>query len=271
MDFTKTIGHEKQKEYFRQAIKHNRLAHAYAFVGPEHVGKTLFATELAGMLGGDAVLDFYACDDTEGLTIEKARELQSRLNLSSASGGKKVAVISDAEKMTTEAANSLLKFLEEPPANSMIILVTSNFYGLMPTIASRVQKINFPLNTDGEVQKSIAPLALPEQNAREIILLAMGRVGLALRLGAGAEELEFYKRSAQIYVLAQSGSNVERLKAAQEVAEWEPPRQNDFLKFCMRLWSKNPESAGLGKKLLQSYHDLEYNLNHKLVIDNLFI
>ncbi len=259
MQFTKTIGHEKQKMLLDQIVKNGRLAHAYVFAGPENVGKTTFALELAGILGADSIMDLAVFDSEEGLKIETAREIQNRLSLTPV-GILKVAVITHAENMTVEAANCLLKTLEEPPGRSLLILVTSNFHALLPTVRSRVQRINFGLLADSEISADV-----------EIRGFAGGRIGLAKRLLADEKLLEFYRQAAKIYKILYAGSDFDRLKTAEALAQMEEPQIQAFLKYAGSRFVREPQGRALGEKILGTFRDLQYNLNVKLAMDNLFI
>ncbi len=270
MNLAKTIGHEKQKKLFLDAAQNGRLAHAYAFVGEENIGKTTFALDLAKAVGADSVLDIFLFDSEEGLQIEEARNLQARLSLTPV-GVYKVAIISCAERMTTPAANSLLKTLEDPPAHSLLILVTSNFSGLLPTISSRLQRVNFAKASEAETKEALKDLALSKEAMAKILDFSSGKIGLAKSLAAVPGLLEFYEISQKQYDVLEAGKLLERLKTAQELAEWEIPKIERFLKIAMRLWVEKAEAKNLAKKLLVAWQDLQYNLNTKLVLDNLFL
>lgn len=272
-DFLKTISHEKQKTLFRQIIENGRLSHAYVFVGPENIGKTTFALDLAQALGADPVLDMVFLDNENGLQIEEARLLQSRLSLTPV-GHLKVAIITPAEKMTLEAGNCLLKTLEEPPAKSLLILITSNFYALLPTVASRVQRINFgPAPTREGLETALQDFDLLEQKKEEIMNFAAGRIGLAKNLASQPDLLKFYREAQSYYELCEKGSLLQRLQAAEKLAALEKKEIETFLRFAMRQWVQGADLLRfpLGEKLQAAWQDLQYHLNLKLLLDNLFL
>ena len=228
--FTKTIGHEKQKSMLLRAAASTSLAHAYALVGPDHIGKTTLALEFASMLGADPVLDVCLLDGVEPISIEQAREAAARLAVTPV--GKYKAAVINADNLTDEAASALLKLLEEPPARSVIFLITNNFYSLLPTVASRVQKIMF----SGKRQWD----------------------------NVGAELQNYYQ-------ILESGDLVDRLQTAEKLATLEKPEVRKFVKFSMGKFCATPQTASLGLKLLAMVHDLERNVNLKLALDNLFL
>ncbi len=145
-------GHKRQLDLLENAFNQGVLAHGYMFAGPEGVGKRTIAKKLAMKILGQETEqqnffhpDFFEIDGKQGIKIEQIRELIYKLSLKPYSAPYKVAVIDNADEMTLEAANALLKSLEEPKSHTIIILITSNSNKLPKTIVSRVQKINFGL------------------------------------------------------------------------------------------------------------------------------
>jgi len=140
-------------------IEHNRLPHAVLLTGPVGVGKRAAATWIASVrlgIGTPAALPQYPFntpehadlrwlsppEDKATIGIEQIRELVAGLSLTSYEGGGKVAVIEPANAMTINAANSLLKTLEEPPGDALLILVADRHGRLPATIFSRCQRID---------------------------------------------------------------------------------------------------------------------------------
>ncbi len=104
----------------------------------------------------------------ETIKIEQVRQLLHWLNLSPMSQGKKLAVISGAEQMTTEAANALLKTLEEPPSYAQIILLTQNEQKILATIQSRCRKVRIPILLDKNLPENyLSPVQLAQMSIKE--------------------------------------------------------------------------------------------------------
>lgn len=162
MGFNNLIGNEKVKKLLIKIIKTNQLNHSYMFIGPSGIGKTLFAKEFAKMilcqnqdekcnnckscieLENNNNPDFILIEPDDGkIKIEQIRKLQKTILEKPIISNKKVYVIKDADTMTKEAGNSLLKTLEEPPQYITIILIGTNEGMFLNTIKSRCTKILF--------------------------------------------------------------------------------------------------------------------------------
>lgn len=145
-------NYNKQKIYFENLLRQGNLSHAYLFTGPDSTGKNIFAESICTLLTGRGFennpdLLLIAPDtekDDQKIYIENARNLKSWMSLKSYSGGYKVVVICDADTMTTEAANAMLKVIEEPPSKSLFILISSKPRLLPSTIISRCETVVFP-------------------------------------------------------------------------------------------------------------------------------
>jgi DNA polymerase-3 subunit delta' len=145
--------------YLRRAHDQNRLAHAYLISGPAGSGKRDVAAELAGIANGTAASDVFSSRAREILVaepesksrrivIEQIRELEHALQMRSTDGRRKVVIISEADRLQPQAANAFLKTLEEPPKNSLLLLLTALPEALPDTIVSRC--IAIPLAAGGE-------------------------------------------------------------------------------------------------------------------------
>jgi len=173
--FQNIKGHDSIIHSLKKALKSSRVSHAYLFYGPEGIGKSVTAHTFSKALNclkskTDACDECASCkkiennnhpdvvwlkvkEKKEAISIEQIRELQNRINYKPYEGRAKVFCIQDSHLMTLEAANCLLKTLEEPPNDSQIILITSQIEGLLPTIKSRCAQIKFePLGLELKVK-----------------------------------------------------------------------------------------------------------------------
>lgn len=181
MAFNRIFGQDQPKKILKNALQNSSIAHAYLFYGQESVGKKRIAIELAKALNcasaieGEACGECSSCGKIENRThpdfffieptknsstvreatikIEVVRELQRKLSFQPYEGKTKVAVVDDADLMNLQAANSFLKTLEEPPNATILILITSHPFKLLPTLVSRCQAIMFPSLTPENIKK----------------------------------------------------------------------------------------------------------------------
>ena len=195
------IGHDEIITQLQHAIQSNRIAGAYLFVGPAGVGKETVAIHFAKSInclesGEGACGDCISCRKTEvgnhpdtqivspsgaRTRIDQIRELQKRIVYRPLEGVRKVVILREAERMNLEAANCLLKTLEEPPAESVLILLTTNLDALLPTIRSRCQIIKFSPLAPNELGNYLNErFHLEERKALSIATLTGGAVGRAL-------------------------------------------------------------------------------------------
>lgn len=154
----------KMLDFFKTAIEKNRVGHSYLFVGQDEQEKKKTAIGFAQMLncekGEEEICgSCYSCrklkelihpdlkiiTPEDSLKIDEIRELQRWISLRPYSAKWKVAFILSGQLMTEEAANALLKTLEEPPAHSLLIIFSDSIRGLLPTIVSRCQIVRFTL------------------------------------------------------------------------------------------------------------------------------
>lgn len=175
---------------FRQlqnSFEHGRLAHAYLFEGDQGTGKAELALWFTKHLFCLDLQDAMPCEkcnnclritskdhpdvveiepDGQSIKVDQIRALQSELTKSGFESAKKVVIIHQAEKMNTNSANSLLKFLEEPPANFMIILETQSLGKIIPTIRSRCQIIHFQALSTERLQSRLEAEQIPVKTAK---------------------------------------------------------------------------------------------------------
>jgi DNA polymerase-3 subunit delta' len=154
---------DKALDYLQRAQKNERLAHAYLISGPAGSGKSAVAAGLAAALNDttpEKVLNARAPDvfiteptsRSRRIVVDQIRSLERGLRLHTADGRKKIAIIRDADRMQPQAANAFLKTLEEPPENSLLLLLTALPEALPETIVSRC--LSLPLQIPSETEQS---------------------------------------------------------------------------------------------------------------------
>ena len=254
MSFRELIGQRDARAVLQGALRSGCVAHAYLFVGPEGVGRRAAALAFAQALlcetgGDDACGTCPACRkiaagshpdlriiapggrtesgaERRAVGIEQIRDLKREASYPPYEARWKVFVIEDAEAMRAEAANSLLKVLEEPASQSVIILISESASAVLPTIVSRSQIVRFTFVPAAEIAAALTERAgVSAEQAPFLGALAGGRPGLALREAAeGGATLEFRQEVVKTLEAVAAGGPVRRLEAAEAVS-----RQKDDL------------------------------------------
>jgi len=204
MAFKDILGNSRVKRILIKGLQKNKIPNSLLFWGPEGVGKREMALVLAKTLNcqqrkDDACENCVSCRainagnfpdvleiqiQPEGnvLKIEQMRILRNMAYLKPMMGKKRVFIIAEAEKMTEEAANSLLKILEEPPLFSYIVLMTHNPFLLISTIKSRCQILNFLPISKEDIENVLVDKGYEKGKARLVSLLVHGNLRQALSL-----------------------------------------------------------------------------------------
>ncbi|OUN19528.1 DNA polymerase III subunit delta' [Ligilactobacillus salivarius] len=184
-------------KHFAKLIRENKLVHAYLLSGAEGTGKIELAKWVAKGIfclnsqNGVPCLKCSECNRIEnnnhpdvvtimpdGLSIkvEQIRYLKSEFNKSGVESNRKIFIIQDAQKMSIGAANSLLKFLEEPSGNITAFLLTSEPQKLLPTIISRCQEVEMQQLTSGQLEQELISESISEKNSHILANLAQSVV-----------------------------------------------------------------------------------------------
>src|SRR5450759_2899721 len=205
MSFHDIYGHEKQIGILQKALTQKRIGHVYLFSVIPAVGKKTLAGEFAKALNcekedalHDSCGECLSCRkikqgshpdvfsvEAEGqfIRINAIREIQEQMKFKPLEARWRVFVIDNADKMNDQAANALLKTLEEPPPANILILVTAKPYTLPSTIISRCRHISFnPLSIDTVAQFLIERMNMEKKNALLLAGLSGGSIGQALEL-----------------------------------------------------------------------------------------
>ena len=246
------VGHEWALDLLLNGLAMGRVSHATLIVGPPNIGKTTIACVFAQALNctGDQPVPCGEClsclkvvsgnhpdvrimdapDQT--LKISEVRDLQRELALSPHEGLWRVAVLSDFERATTEAANALLKALEEPPAQVVLVLTATEADVLLPTIVSRCQVLSLrPLSTALVKEALMSQWGSQPEEAELLAHLSGGRLGWAVR--ALEDEGLLARRDEHLdhLVSLMGEGRVERLAYAAELS-----RDLGLVREVLGLW-----------------------------------
>jgi hypothetical protein len=202
--FADVIGHRGVIELLRSDI--DRPAQAYLFVGPESVGKEHVALRFAtGLLGGATDerarrlalmrahpdLRVLEPEGATSLGVDQAREVVARASLTPVEASRTVFLFPDAGSMTEQAANALLKTLEEPSAQVVFLLVAESEDDFPPTVASRCRTVHMGRVPLPEVVAALVERGLSDAEAEVVAMVSGGRPGLALALMSQPEVARF--------------------------------------------------------------------------------
>ncbi|MHB1126080.1 MAG: DNA polymerase III subunit delta' [Bacillota bacterium] len=280
MRFKDILGQELAIRQLRNALNRDQVAHAYLFTGPEGVGKQTTAMVFARYLNclqtsedGEPCGACHQCKkisqgnhpdvkilspEGSSIKIHQVRTMQAALGYRHYEGRYKVVVILDAEKMTLEAANCILKILEEPPQATIFLLLTSRDDGILPTIVSRCQRVRFHMLPVPLLAEITGQHGEAGTGKDYLMFLAGGSVSKAEELFADEGLLS---RRQQVVRLLESISEADRLallKAAADLEGWEDLDELFVEMLCwyrdlLVLGSTGQETLVINRDLIQDF------------------
>lgn len=217
MSFNNIIGNENVKNILIKSLKNNTVLHSYMFIGEQGIGKQMVAKQFAKKIlcqeyenqecnncksciefnGGNNPDFIFIEPDGKVLKIEQIREMQNKILEKPIISNKKVYIINNADLMTKEAQNCLLKTLEEPPEYIVIILIVSNENKMLTTIKSRCMKIHFEKIDDDEIRKFLSENCGISKISLNILKMCDGSIGKCLGI---KDKLEDYETIEKIFL-----------------------------------------------------------------------
>ncbi len=256
--FSAIIGHQQVVTTLQNALRAGRVAHAYVFHGPEGVGKSSLARIFAmAYLCGEIITDACGvCADCQKflqgnypdyreitgngslIKIDQVREIQRETQFKSYSGKGRVYLLSQAELLTPEAANCLLKVLEEPPPGTVFLLTANNPYRLLPTILSRCQQI--PLRRVSQELIATELMNRWQKNpgdARVAALLSDGLPGKAITAVSGQVGRETREYMLNLLQRLKKGEITELFYIAEELEK--SKEQTRIILDLLTLWYRD--------------------------------
>lgn len=294
MSFEKIIGNNKIKNELIKAFNTNSVAHSYIFSGQYGIGKKQIAIEFAKMilclnkdnapcgeckscleLENDNNPDFNIIKPDGKIKIDQIRQMLEKVYEKPIISDKKVYIIDDAETMTVEAQNCLLKTLEEPPEYIVIILITSNESNLINTIKSRCLKLTFNPLENSEIKQYLEKY-LDFQNVSETMLeIFEGSIGKALKV---KEKQELYNNIEATLRNFSCESVIDLINNASEIYKGKENINEILEYFNIYFLKKAKEEYNNASKYVKAIEIVEdtkkrlvYNSNYDMTIDNLLI
>jgi len=266
------IGHSQLVRDFQNLVKNNRLAHAYIFFGEPEVGKFYFAKHLANLLEGEEfsisvrpLSDTLILNDATTATagqagIDAMRGIKNFLWQKPVISSRRLVVINDAENLTPQAQNAILKITEEPPEHSVIILIVNKLDNLLPPLLSRMQKIYFGRLSDSEMGSVTKD--------KEIISISWGRLGRAVHLFSDdlMKQAEGY---ANNFLKMSSKAKSDLIKELVEEQKEKPQLLDRFFESLILKLRKDPiKNVGILKSVLNRLFLIKsYNTNKRLQLE----
>src|SRR5499426_2172165 len=256
MSFAKLVGNQRNKEILQRLLKNGRVNSTLIFAGPDGVGKRQFALSFAkavncqkapaGAYAPAAMDSCYECSvcrridaggygdvtvirpDGQFIKIAQTREMAEEVYFRPREGRQRFFIIDEADRLRDEAANSLLKTLEEPPSTSTVILLTARPDALLMTIRSRAQRLNFTALSVAEMEKYLAEnYPRPAPDTALLARITEGRVGQATAFDISVYRQERRTLIELLELLAAGDDRYRLLKAAEYLGKKE---REDFEK-----------------------------------------
>lgn len=262
-------GQPRTKRFLKQLFRSGHIPHALLFSGMTGIGKAAMALELAKLLNCQAPRDMDCCDicpscrkihaghhpdvvpiEQEGafIKIDQIRTLQTRFRFRPFEGNYRVVILQNAHQLTEEAANALLKMLEEPPKHNVIVLTTLEPQMLLPTLVSRCSHVRFqPLEERWIEQHLITVQGVAPTEAARLARVAEGSLDQALRFLEEDRLARWEEISAQLENL-QTLPMLEFFSLLNQWVQKTEDLEQDM--ECIKLWLRDL----ICSRLLSDYH-----------------
>lgn len=255
------FGHSSTAEHLRKIIADDKFPHAVIFAGVEGIGKRLTAEICAAALLCDNPHDGTPCGVCEGcklvaarthpdfyvvepeatktarnIKIGQIRDMQTEASLRPINSARRVVIIDGAELMNTAAANCLLKTLEEPPSQTIFILLTASRSSLLMTIRSRCTTINFDKLTPAQIRAALMSQGVNRAEAERLSVIADGSFGRALKLkDSGGAQIRETALDTLEKIAREELNDEELFKLGATVAEWPRDTFADFVTHIQKI------------------------------------
>ncbi|MFH1597698.1 MAG: DNA polymerase III subunit delta' C-terminal domain-containing protein [Patescibacteria group bacterium] len=285
------VGNRPIVDYLQKVVADDNPSHAYLFVGPKHIGKMTTARYFISSLlchgfhqrtkrnpsqipcqqcndctrfQNNSHPDIYYVNKEEGkkdIVIEQIQQLRYNLKMTSFYNSYKAGVINKVELLNQSSVSALLKTLEEPTKNTIIILIANNITKVPQTVISRCQVFNFQIVSTKEIESSLIDKGVSRETAHEMMHLSRGKPGLALRLYQDPAELQNYRSNIEEFFELRQQSLSEKIRFYHKFIGPKADFQTTVdksIQFC-QAWQLILRDLILAK------------LNHSSIVTNYFI
>ena len=271
------LGFQEQFTYLRKLQTTEQLAQAYIFTGQAMIGKRTFAVEWAQQVAEN---DFLLIDAThsesgQAITVAEVRRIKNFLSLTPLTGRYKMVLIDEAERLTEEAQNALLKILEEPSTSAILVLITAYPGVLLSTVQSRCQAILFPSPARTLVKTVLVDFQLTPVQSEWLADFANGRIGLVKNILANSGVVAVKQAITSLADLLKADLAT-RFAFAQKMSEDEakPVLQQYLLYWLLYVHTRIDEVRfqRIAKGLLRLYQTIsQAQFNSRLALENFLI
>ena len=258
--FRDVIGHNQIVEHLKNAIRMEKISHAYIFNGESNAGKMMLAEAFAMALqcenhGDEPCMECRSChqakehnqpdiiyvshDKPNVISVDDIRQqLNNDIVIKPYNSKYKIYIVDEAEKMNVQAQNALLKTIEEPPAYGIILLLTTNADSFLPTILSRCITLNLKsVNEDLIKSHLMKKYQIPDYQADVCAAFAQGNVGKAIQLAASDEFNELKSSALSIVKKLEDMDLYELNQLIKQINEFKPKIQEYF--DLLTLWFRD--------------------------------
>ena len=255
------FGHAATAAYLRKSIADDKFPHAVIFSGAEGIGKRLAAEICAAALlcenstdgepcgvcencrlaAAHSHPDFYIVEPeetktTRNIKIGQIRDMQREASLRPINSARRVVILDGAELMNNAAANCLLKTIEEPPSQTIFILLTANRSNLLMTIRSRCRSINFDKIAAELIRDALINRGTEAAEAERLSVIAGGSFGRALKLkDSGGSQLREDALATLEKLTRAELTNEEIFTRGAQIADWSREKFADFLTHVQKI------------------------------------
>lgn len=258
-DFQDIVGHEQLIAHIKSAIQMKKVSHAYIIQGDYDSGKKMLASVFAKTLqceqkgsspcnkcvscmqsdsGNHPDIIYVGHEKSSSIGIDDVRtQINGSIQVKPYSSEYKIYIVDEAEKMTVEAQNALLKTIEEPPSYGILMLLTTNLGKLLPTILSRCVVLQIKPVKDEKIKKHLLSLGIDEEKASFSTAFAMGNVGKAIKVATSDEFQEIKNDCVHMLKYAKDMEVYELILASKELTKYKL-QIYDYLDF-MLMWYRD--------------------------------
>lgn len=288
--FESILGNEKIKNSLIKSVNLNRYSHSYLFLGVQGIGKKMIAREFAKMILCEekelycnkckSCIEFNSGNnpdfeeivpDGNNIKIEQIRQMQRKIVESPIISNKKVYILDDADTLTREAQNCLLKTLEEPPEFANIILIGSNESSFLSTIKSRCTILKFDSIKDEVIERYLKEKYNMQTVPKSVVEASGGSIGRAEIL---KDKQELYEQVSNVINNLENEDLVDTLKKAEIIYKSQEEKKEVLEYINILLLKKAKENIKYLNSISiveETKKRLKANSNYNMTIDNMIM